>query len=300
MEYRDFFVHLHLVIITSKQKNMTRHHSYSNYSPRVVAKEGNDKILEKDFTPEMEKAIDQLDEQIADVKIMTDGYSPLLTDCLLPDIINIYHDKPANIAAQRQREYWGLGDQPIVSVGKELSRHGFIIGSFSLPEASDLLGLSVMVDDFLPAIIVNKPLHSTIERYRFTLLYCAAQAMLNIAIEECINDDEKPLHRLYYHWYSLWAGDMLLPPKVVAPLVKRYNAKNFRQLLADMHSEWGVSVASILHNMRDHGLSSQDFHTLYDKYIRDDIKEEQWQKYDKEQIPDKPILPKQWTKETAK
>ena len=149
-------------------------------------------------------------------------------------------------ATQLIRTDWGIGQNSIPSVVEMLEDN--YIKVVEVDEPMEFDGLSSMIDNKIPVIVVNK--NFPVERKRFTLLHELGHLLMNLPDD--ISDKEKELmcHR--------FAGSFLIPQnKFIAELENKRGRILIEELIA-VQKEWGISIAAIMQRAKDLGIINQE------------------------------------------
>lgn len=159
-------------------------------------------------------------------------------------VVNTFAD--AETAAELLRDKWNLGYNPIPLVIEMLEDNHIKV--VEVDEAMEFDGLSSMIDNKIPVIVVNK--NFPIERKRFTLLHELGHLLMNLPKDISEKDKEKVCHR--------FAGAFLIPQRL---FVSEFGARRKKILLEELSSiqqEWGLSIPAIMQRAKDLGILSAD------------------------------------------
>lgn len=149
------------------------------------------------------------------------------------------------------RELWNIGNDGIVNVINLLEEHGIKIMEIEAPSSFD--GLSSMVNDVYPVIILNKSFPS--ERKRFTVLHELGHLML--PFPQDISEKEEEL------LCNLFASEMLISESVFIKKIglKRQNI-SYRELRS-IQLQYGISCDAIMYKAKTSGVISDHTYKLY-------------------------------------
>lgn len=146
--------------------------------------------------------------------------------------------------ADRVREAWSLGFDPIPDLIDVLETHGIRVFMIDAGADSKFDGLAARVAA-MPIVVVGR--HWPGDRQRFTLAHELGHLMLEGRLANDL-DEEKACHR--------FAGAFLFPrASVLQELGERRNAVELKEL-GLLKEEFGLSMAGILYRARDLGVIS--------------------------------------------
>ena len=172
---------------------------------------------------------------------------------------------PASIAdmaeieavAERVREAWGLGLNPIPDLIDVLETNGIRVFMIEADAENKFDGLAACVND-MPIVVVGR--HWPGDRQRFTLAHELGHLMLQDLLTDDI-DEEKACNR--------FAGAFLLPrASVRQELGEHRNAIETRELSL-LKDAFGLSMNGILYRARDLGIISPSYREEQAKLFRD-------------------------------
>lgn len=147
--------------------------------------------------------------------------------------------------ANELRDYWNLGQDGIVNVIELLEDHGIKVMEVDAPESFD--GLSSMVNDIYPVVVLNKNLSS--ERKRFTALHELGHLILSFAESVSEKDEEKLCH--------LFASELLIPTKVFKELIGESRREISYQELRSVQLKFGISADALMYKAKECGIISE-------------------------------------------
>lgn len=177
-------------------------------------------------------------------------------------------DDMENSAIQVRRK-WGLGNDTIASVCRILELVGIKVLELDIEE--DVDGLCGWVNKKTPFIVLKKN-NVTVERKRFTALHELAHILF-----PCLDAmDYKKKERLCHRF----ASAILLPKEVVDTYVGKVRDNLAVYELSSLRSMYGISVAAIVHRLRDLNVISVDYYNhIFDDRIKKNPLEEGWGAY---------------------
>lgn len=172
-------------------------------------------------------------------------------------------------AALQVRRKWGLGNDTIASVCRILELVGIKVLELEIEE--DVDGLCGWVNKKTPFIVLKKN-NVTVERKRFTALHELAHILFPCLDEMDYKRKERMCHR--------FASAILLPKEVVDTYVGKVRDNLTVSELSSLRSMYGVSVAAIVHRLRDLNVISVDYYNhIFDDKIKKNLLEEGWGLY---------------------
>ena len=182
--------------------------------------------------------------------------------------LNIVDFDDMENAALQVRRKWGLGNDTIASVCRILELVGIKVLELDIDE--DVDGLCGWVKK-TPFIVLKKN-NVTVERKRFTALHELAHILFPCLDEMDYKRKERMCHR--------FASAILLPKEVVYTYVGRVRDNLSVSELSSLRGMYGVSVAAIVHRLRDLNVISVDYYNhIFDDRIKQNPLEEGWGAY---------------------
>lgn len=177
-------------------------------------------------------------------------------------------DDMENAAIQVRRK-WGLGNDTIASVCRILELVGIKVLELEIEE--DVDGLCGWVNKKTPFIVLKKN-NVTVERKRFTALHELAHILFPLLETMDYHKKERMCHR--------FASAILLPKEVVYTYVGQIRDNLSVSELSSLRSMYGVSVAAIVHRLRDLSVINLDYYNhIFDDRIKHNLLEEGWGAY---------------------
>lgn len=177
-------------------------------------------------------------------------------------------DDVENMAMQ-VRHKWGLGNDAIASVCRMLELVGVKVLELEMEE--DVDGLCGWVNRKIPFIVLKKN-NVTVERKRFTALHELAHILCPSLETMDYNQKERMCHR--------FASAILLPKEVVYTYVGKVRDYLSVSELSSLRSMYGVSVAAIVHRLKDLSVISTDYYNhIFDDRIKHNLFEDSWGAY---------------------
>jgi Zn-dependent peptidase ImmA (M78 family) len=154
-------------------------------------------------------------------------------------------------AAERLRDAWDLGGNPIPQVVEMLEERGIRVLEANAPESFD--GLAAWAGD-TPFMLVNRNVRDTC-RLRFTLLHELGHLLLQIPEGAESKVVEKLCNR--------FASAMLFPADAFKSHFGERRRHVTLQELISLKEEWGMSIAAIAYRAKDLKVLSEDGHRRF-------------------------------------
>lgn len=165
--------------------------------------------------------------------------------------------KPLSSAAQvkeaalKLRDFWNIGNDGIINVIDLLEEHGIKVIEIDAPESFD--GLSSMVNDAYPVIVLNKAFSS--ERKRFTALHELGHLILNF--DESVSEkDEEAL-------CNLFANEMLILESMFRRIVGDSRREISYPELKAVQIHFGISCDALMYKAKTCGIISEPRYKSY-------------------------------------
>jgi Zn-dependent peptidase ImmA (M78 family) len=172
-------------------------------------------------------------------------------------------------AAFELRENWGIGEDTIFNVIEMLEEHHIKV----LPLVVDTAfsGMSTIIKDTIPVVVLNNSKEIPIVRKRFTALHELAHLYLDLSAF-----DEKDSEKLC----DVFAGAMLLPAE---KLKQYFGAKRTQVIMKELYmiaSDYGISLAAIMYRAMNLDIISPAYHKFFMiNYNRYKTKEKEFDVY---------------------
>lgn len=172
-------------------------------------------------------------------------------------------------AAMQVRRKWGLGNDAIASVCRMLELAGVKVLELDIEE--DVDGLCGWINKKTPFIVLKRN-NVTVERKRFTALHELAHILFPLLDTMDYNKKERMCHR--------FASAILLPREIIYTYVGKVRDNLSVSELSSLRSMYGVSVAAIVHRLRDLSVISLDYYNhIFEDRIKYNLFEEGWGAY---------------------
>lgn len=194
--------------------------------------------------------------------VMADFKNPVKGLCISD------YDDMENAALQVRRK-WGLGNDTMASVCRVLELAGIKVLELDIEE--DVDGLCGWVNKKTPFVVLRKN-NVTVERKRFTALHELAHILFPSLESMGYKTKERMCHR--------FASAILLPKEVIDTYVGKVRDNLAVSELSSLRSMYGVSVAAIVHRLKDLNVISIDYYNhIFDDRIKQNLLEEGWGAY---------------------
>lgn len=154
-------------------------------------------------------------------------------------------------AAVELRNKWEIGNDGIVNVIDLLEEHGIKVMEIDAPPSFD--GLSSMVNDIYPVVVLNKTYSA--ERKRFTALHELGHLILNFAEDISEKDEE--------HYCHLFASEMLIPESVFKNIIGNSRHDISYQELKAIQLRYGISCDALMYKAKSCGIISEQRYKTY-------------------------------------
>jgi len=143
-------------------------------------------------------------------------------------------------AAQKLRQVWELGKDPLFNVLELLEDQGIKIIELEGDESID--GFSTWVNESIPVIGLNSNKKESLDRYRFTVLHELGHLLLDIK-----SSSEKDHEKLC----NYFAGAMLLPQSAIEHEIGlKRNQISLNELRA-IKKQYGISAQAVVYRLRE-------------------------------------------------
>ena len=154
-------------------------------------------------------------------------------------------------AARKLRDFWNIGSDGIINVIDLLEEHGIKVMEIDAPESFD--GLSSMVNNMYPVIVLNKDFPS--ERKRFTALHELGHLILNF--DDSVSEkDEETL-------CNLFANEMLILESMFRRIVGDSRREITYPELRAVQIHFGISCDALMYKAKTCGIISEPRYKSY-------------------------------------
>ncbi len=154
-------------------------------------------------------------------------------------------------AALKLRDFWNIGSDGIINVIDLLEEHGIKVMEINAQESFE--GLSSMVNDLYPVIVLNKSFPS--ERKRFTALHELGHLILNF--DESVSEkDEETL-------CNLFANEMLILESMFRRIIGDSRREITYPELRAVQIHFGISCDALMYKAKTCGIISEPRYKSY-------------------------------------
>lgn len=150
-------------------------------------------------------------------------------------------------ASDKLLQEWNLGHNPLPNVIEMVEDNGVKVIEIDAQEDFD--GLSDLVGDSIPVIVVNK--NTDIVRKRFNLLHELGHLLLQISSDVNKKDKEGFCNR--------FAGAMLIPKDVIVKELGIKRNKFYIKELVEIKEYFGISIAAIVYRASEFGIINESY-----------------------------------------
>lgn len=214
----------------------------------------------KDFSRKNEEAIiekarDYVERYLEIESII--GHEQKFSNPIQSFIIKTKSD--AEAAANKLREEWELGTDPLPSLVEMLELKGIKILLIDDEEAID--GFATITSTGIPLVVVNVK-GKSIERIRFTIIHELAHILMNLSDE--IKEDTK-LTEVLCHCFS---SCFILPRKMLIQLIGGNNRTYVAiKELISIKEYFGISIRAILHRLLELQVITDNYYKRWVIYL---------------------------------
>ena len=154
-------------------------------------------------------------------------------------------------AALQLRDFWNIGSDGIINVIDLLEEHGIKVMEIDAPDSFD--GLSSMVNDVYPVIVLNKTFPS--ERKRFTALHKLGHLIFNF--DDSVSEkDEEAL-------CNLFANEMLILESMFRRIIGDSRREITYPELRAVQIHFGISCDALMYKAKTCGIISEPRYKSY-------------------------------------
>lgn len=157
-------------------------------------------------------------------------------------------------AAQKLRQVWKLGTDPLYNVLELLEDNGIKVIELEGDDSID--GFSTWVNESIPVIGLNALKRKSLDRYRFTVLHELAHLLLDLE-----KFSEKEQEKLCHYF----AGAMLLPLSTIEKELGLKRKKVSLEELKAIKKQYGISMQATVYRLKDLSIISE---VVYRNFFR--------------------------------
>lgn len=169
---------------------------------------------------------------------------------------NIKTKQDVERAAQKLREVWNLGTDPLFNVLELLEDHGIKVVELEGNDSID--GFSTWVNGKIPVIGLNKQRRESLDRYRFTVLHELAHLLLEI--EEFSEKEQES-------FCNYFAGAMLFPLSIIERELGLKRKHISLEELKAIKRQYGISMQAVVYRLKDLSIISNDTYRNFFKFM---------------------------------
>lgn len=157
--------------------------------------------------------------------------------------ISINNKKDVETAAEKLRDDWDLGSNPISGIIELFEIKGIKALLVEIEDGID--GFSYITSNLVPVVVINTSL-KPIERIRFTIIHELAHLLLRF------NDKIKSDHKLMEKLCHYFASCFLIPSVKLTEMIggKKRNYISIKELIV-IKEYYGISIRATVHRLRE-------------------------------------------------
>lgn len=155
-------------------------------------------------------------------------------------------------AAANLREDWHIGQDALFNIIEMLEENNIKVLPLEVDPAFS--GMSTVVKEKIPVIVLNSSKEIPIVRKRFTALHELAHLYLDLS-----HLDDKQAEK----YCDLFAAAMLLPEEKLKQFFGNKRTQVFMQELALIAADYGISMAAIMYRALTLGIISPSYHKFF-------------------------------------
>lgn len=159
-------------------------------------------------------------------------------------------------AAQKLREVWKLGTDPLYNVLELLEDQGIKVIELEGDDSID--GFSTWVNQSIPVIGLNSLKRKSLDRYRFTVLHELAHLLLDLQ-KHSPKEQEKLCH--------YFAGALLLPFSAIEHELGLKRKKVSLEELKAIKKQYGISMQAIVYRLKELRIISTDTYNNFFQFV---------------------------------
>ncbi len=184
---------------------------------------------------------------------------------LNPDFNNPVSDVRINnkldveIAVNKMRENWELGNNPIPDIGKMLELRAVKVFFCEINDNFD--GASFLASNNIPVLAINTK-NKTIDRIRFTIVHELAHIVLKFAPP--LLEDEKAIEKLCNHFASCF----LLPSAKLLEMIGG-NSRTYIHIkeFISIKEYYGISIKAVVFRLKEMAVISDNYYNRWMIYL---------------------------------
>ena len=161
-------------------------------------------------------------------------------------------------AANKLRQDWNLGDNPIPNIVEMLELKGIKVVLIDDVDALD--GLAVFTSTGIPIVVVNRK-DKSIERIRFTIVHELAHLLLDLVV---VQDN----HKLEEEWCHFFSSCFLIPSPMLQKMIGggQWSYIYINELIK-IKEYFGISIRAIVHRLRELAIITDNYYQRWVVYM---------------------------------
>ena len=165
---------------------------------------------------------------------------------------NITNKNDAELAADKLREVWKLGNDPVPNIVEMLELKGIKVLLINYGDEID--GLSFLTSNGNPVVVVNSHSKPT-ERLRFTIIHELAHLLLTF--DDNVQVEPKQIEKLCHYFSSCF----LIPSKMLIKMIGGQHRSyiNIKELIG-IKEYYGISIRAIVHRLTELEVITQSYY----------------------------------------
>lgn len=224
---------------------------------------------EKQLTEITAKILDHIERRVELESLFSNSQVQLFS---VKNLLNkiIEHEDEIEILADKIRQQWDLGLDPVLDLIDIFEEHGIKVFEIDNQQYPKFDGFSAHINN-IPVIVIGNQWPG--DRQRFTLAHELGHLVLAQSLTSDMNE-EKCCNR--------FAGAFLLPQKTLISLLGKHRNNIEPRELCLLKQEFGISMLGVLHRAEDTGIISNSFY----RKLRSEFNQLGWSKLEPgEQYP---------------
>jgi Zn-dependent peptidase ImmA (M78 family)/DNA-binding XRE family transcriptional regulator len=208
------------------------------------------KLSAKDSARIREKTVDMLERyfELEDILGIDEQFTNPIKD------IEITSYKSVELAVQKIKEEWELGEDPLSNVIELLEDNNIKV--IEMEAGDEFVGLSTWKGIKNPVVVVNSNLKP--DRKRFTVLHELGHILMRV------NHLPEKEREFYCHSF---AGAMLIPAKALIKELGASRTQIYLNELVYLKEQFGASIQAIMFRAKHLGIISESFHKNFMIYF---------------------------------
>ncbi|TAH42329.1 MAG: ImmA/IrrE family metallo-endopeptidase [Bacteroidetes bacterium] len=212
-------------------------------------------LSKKDEDSIVEKARDYIERyvEIENILMIESTFINPLKDIIISDKNNV------EIAANKLREIWEIGNDPIPNIIETLELKGVKV--MLIDDVDDIDGFAAFTSTGIPVVVINTR-GKSIERIRFTIIHELAHLLLNFDGSKKIT--EKEIEVLCH----CFASCFLIPTKMVVKMIGdgKRTYIDIKELIS-IKEYFGISIRALVHRLKDLEIITPNYYQRWVIYM---------------------------------